>query len=152
MNDWTNGVPRDVTPPPEIRRRLVSNLRAAGHIRGRTVWRRVTAAAAAMVIFAAGWAANGAYESRQAAQPFILFLYGGAPASGEEQDRVAEYREWAEAERARGRHTTGERFDAAPSGYFVVEAPSLDAARDLAARHPHVRHGGTIVVRAVAGG
>jgi hypothetical protein len=99
-----------------------------------------------------------------------------APATPEEQaDRVAEYVRWIEDVRERGIDVEGEEL--APSeesewldgrggevgaaqgapggplgalaGYFLVAAPDADAAVAIARTTPHLRHGGTVVVRRI---
>jgi hypothetical protein len=93
----------------------------------------------------------------------MLLLYEDAayraPATPEEQAaRVAEYVGWAEDLRERGIDIEGEEL--APegasegrlgilSGYFLVAAPDADAAVAIARTTPHVRHGGTVVVRRI---
>src|SRR6185436_7488428 len=91
---------------------------------------------------------------------FVLLLYGEVP--GNEADRVREYREWAKQLAAEGHTVSGEKLDEAAivagpdvpnaaslRGFFIVGADSEAEARRIAANHPHVRHGGTVVVRAI---
>ncbi len=126
-------------------------------------------AAVALVAFAAGRfsAADGVVVTRDPAQEFVLLLYGAASAPGTEADRVAEYRAWAQELARNGRSVSGERLGAATwlvgspqpfgdtslrlQGYFIVGAADEREAVSLAERHPHVRHGGSIVVRRIEG-
>jgi hypothetical protein len=108
---------------------------------------------------------------------FILLLEaGGAPAaqdhphgSAEEERRVREYVAWAKGLRAPGRVIQGERLadsgralDSgaagdvawAPAagvvqGFFVVSAPDLTQAVEMARSCPHLRYGGRIEVRPI---
>jgi hypothetical protein len=70
-----------------------------------------------------------------------------------ERELVDEYRKWAQAVSADGVSIRGEKLrDEAGetlSGFFIVEAPSLEAARAIAATCPHVRYGGRIDVREI---
>jgi hypothetical protein len=165
--EWADALPRDVAPPDEIRGRVVAVLRERGLLApsGRRL-RPLLASAAAVVLFAAGWMAGSAAERSAPAADrgeFMLLLFGGASAPGDEPARVREYGDWARRLAREGRHVSGERLGEAaaavggplpsgpvPSGFFIVEAQSAAEARDLASGHPHVRHGGTIVIRRIA--
>lgn len=167
-DDWTSRVTREVAPPPAIEARVREGLRAEGWFggdapTGRTGWRVAAGVAAAFVIFAAGWMAGGRWHAPAAGgdNGFMFLLYGARAAPGDEPQRVAEYRDWAVALDRQGTSVSGARLadpeiivgplpDGAPSGYFVVAASSMEAARALADGHPHVQHGGTIVVRPIA--
>jgi hypothetical protein len=168
--EWAARVAKDVAPPPELRGRIAADLRAAGLIHApasRPVSRAWLAIAAAVVMFAAGWGAATWAAGRpepSAGGRYMLLLYGETSAASTEAARVREYTEWAREARRGGRRISGERLLddalpvgtagggglAPPLGFFIVEAPSLEAARALAEGHPHVRHGGTIVVRPIA--
>lgn len=167
MTDWTTRVEKDVAPPDAVRARVVEGLRRDGVLRpGRRSTRPWLQAAAALMLFAAGWIASSVAVPDASRHPrFMLLLLGETSAPGDMAARVAEYGAWARAARGRGIATTGERLEAAGvsvgapapagldalGGFFIVDAPSMDAARALAEGHPHVRHGGTIVVRPLAG-
>jgi hypothetical protein len=163
-----DALPRTVDPPYDLEDRVVRRLRAEGTLRPRrrlTPWWQV---AAALAIFLAGVAA-GRVEL-PAAEPegprYLLLLYGGEPATPEaEEARIAEYRDWAGALVAENRLIAAERLDDrgevlgapqsparsdAPSGFFLITAPTLAAAEAIAAECPHLRYGGTVVVRPVA--
>jgi hypothetical protein len=132
------------------------------------------AAAAALVVFAfAAGLAAGFFAGRRAQEPlsgsprFVLFLFGEPTVTAEtERDRVAEYKRWA-AGVARGRFVAGERLGlggrhlglaasdprrlegADLRGYFVIEAPDLAHATEVARTCPHLLHGGRILVRPI---
>jgi hypothetical protein len=107
---------------------------------------------------------------------FLLLLYEDgsyrAPVTPAEQEaRVAEYSAWAAALRERGIEVEGEELAppgeadrlagaeagwGAPAGaagtlagYFLVEAEDQPAAVAIARTTPHLRYGGTVVVRRV---
>lgn len=103
---------------------------------------------------------------------YLLLLYEDdayrAPATPEEQTaRVAEYSAWADDLRERGIDVEGEELaplaesewlggresgvEAAGTltGYFLVAAPDAAAAVAIARTTPHLKHGGTVVVRRV---
>ena len=168
-DDWTTRVRRETAPPPDVRARLAADLRGEGLLRGRRgrpsagPWLR---AAAAIVLFAAGWGSAGAYHARSDAPPrgsrFVFLLYGETSAPEDAAARAAEYGAWARELRRQGGRVSGERLgagamsigDAPPGasalgGFFIVEAASSEAARALAIEHPHSRYGGAIVVRPI---
>jgi hypothetical protein len=165
----------DVEPPPGVEDRLVTRLRARGDIAGR---RRVPmwlvaagiAATAALVTIMLRRPAEPLNQEPQ----FLLLIaedarYSPPADSADAQARVAEYSEWAGRlagasqlisagelayvgtdVRAEGR--TPSVIDTragAVSGYFLVHAQSLAQAEQLAADSPHLKYGGTVVVRPV---
>ena len=169
-DDWVTRVRRETAPPREAHARIVAGLRAEGLLRGPR--RRWTAgpwlrAAAAIALFAAGWASAAAYHARSGGPApggsrFVFLLYGETSTPDDADARAAEYGAWARELRRQGGRVSGERLGAGASaigeapagavslaGFFIVEAASAEAARDLAAGHPHARYGGTIVVRPV---
>lgn len=171
-DDWTTRVTRDIEPPAAVRAHVVAGLRSEGLLRepggsrSRGQWLRI---AAVLVVFAAGWGSASAYHARAGAPAssgsrFMFLLYGETSAPEDVGARVAEYGAWARELREQGTQVSGERLGgdatsiggnvpaaAQPGGFFIVDAPSAEAARALAAGHPHARHGGTIVVRPIAG-
>lgn len=84
---------------------------------------------------------------------------------------IAEYRDWAMAREQEGRLVSAEKLsgetrvmtehsgnvDIATSsgsdrilgGYFLITAPSLDEALELAKSHPHLKYGGEVEVRPI---
>jgi hypothetical protein len=149
------------SPPVELTDRVVRRLRAEGLLRTepRSAWLSLAAGAAALVLaFAAGWyTANRKPDEDR----YLLLLYG-TPAQRSEA-RVEEYRAWAAEQRRLGRDVRGERLGPsevfvgqghAPSGlallgFFLVSADGDTDAAEVARSHPHVRHGGAIVVRPI---
>lgn len=159
MNDFTH----EIEPPKDLEDRVVSALRHRGLLgaRGRRAARLPLAVAAAVVLLASGYVL-GAWHTRPrpAALPseprFVLLLHE-TPSTRSidipEQALVEEYRNWARRIHANGRAITGEKLkDAAGetlSGFFIVEAATLEAARAIADSCPHVRYGGRIEVREI---
>ena len=91
----------------------------------------------------------------------MLLLYGEV--TGTERELVSEYAAWARAARTNGRFMTGERLDRkvlvlggepgsvepAAAGYFIFTAPTAADAEALARSHPHLRHGGRVMLRRI---
>jgi hypothetical protein len=145
---------------------VTSSLRATGVLRPRRHWSRVPLAiAAGAALFLAGMQVNRSATVR--ADPvFALLLYEDEafqPTVPVEQI-VADYTRWASEVADRGDLVLAEELDpvvqvagagAAPdtgpmgqlTGIFVVHAHDRAAALDLARHHPHLTHGGRIVVR-----
>jgi hypothetical protein len=163
--DAVSALREDVPPPALLERRIVRGLRARGLLRPARAWPRVAAAAAALVLtFAAGWLAGrgtGDAETPAPGTQYVLFLHGES--GGAEGDRVREYGAWAREARARGRRLTGERLEpgatvlggegdaaAGVTGYFVFTAESDADALAVARSHPHLAHGGRVVLRRIA--
>jgi hypothetical protein len=155
---------REIPPPDLLEDRVVAALKARGLVttfRSSRLRGAALATAAGILLFAAGFA-TGASQHRSASTPdagsprFILLLHETA-ASGAtgiaERELVDEYRKWAQAVSADGSAIRGEKLkDEAGqtlSGFFIVEAPSLEAARAIAATCPHVRYGGRVDVREI---
>jgi len=103
---------------------------------------------------------------------YVLFLThsSSVATSGptEEIALVQEYSAWAQRQRISGRLIAGEKLkdaslelsgprglqevhaeDTNLGGYFVIAAPNLDAAMVVARTCPHLKHGGTIVIRPI---
>ena len=137
--------------------------------RGAMLW---LGTATAVFLFAAGLAAGlfagRSREARPTGSPrFILFLFGEPTVTVDvERERVAEYKKWA-SELRRGRFVSGEKLgigghhlgsrqtDPHASegselrGYFVIEAPDLVRATEVARTCPHLLHGGRILIRPI---
>ena len=162
-------LPRDVTPSAALEGRVVAGLRRSGRLRPHW-WRgaHVMRIAAAAILFAAGFLAARYTPGGRGddAPQYLLVLYGGAAATADQvAARVAEYSAWARDEEAAGRLVLAEKLGAGravlgpesaappatgePTGVFLIRASTLEAARAAAASNPHLRHGGTIVVRPI---
>lgn len=138
----------------------------------------VLAVAAALLLFIAGLAlgrVGGSASPPEGGRRFALFLYEGPeydqPAPGAMEQRVQEYVAWAGEPRENGAVEGGQKLrenaevvigpdgiggETAPSpgetrlaGYFLVRATDRRAAVEIARTCPHVRYGGSIVVREI---
>jgi hypothetical protein len=135
------------------------------------------AAAAAVLLFAGGFLAGqrGGQAPTGELPRFVLLLYEGPDyrntPPGQEQDRVREYAEWARERGARGELEAGEKLREAPdvvirpdgsigeeaptpgatrlAGFFMIRATDDRAALEIARSCPHVRYGGSIVIREI---
>jgi hypothetical protein len=169
----------EVEPPPRVEDRLVTQLRARGDImepRSLRPWLVAAGLAAALllVVLLLRRPETGGGQMPHDQPEFMLLIAEDArytqPAdSNEARARVEEYTEWA-GKLAGGGHlvSAGElaysgtdvRSDGrspsvidtrngAVSGYFLVRAESLAQAEELAAESPHLKYGGTVVVRPI---
>jgi hypothetical protein len=109
-------------------------------------------------------------------QQYVLLLYEDesydAPAPEKMDERIGEYSQWARDVAATGRYVAGEkltddsllllpggaRSDVIPAaeqgvleGYFIISASDLDEAASIAESCPHLRYGGTVSLRRIAG-
>jgi hypothetical protein len=144
---------------------------------GRRIVEWGLAAAAAAGLFAGGFLAGqrGGQAPAGELPRFVLLLYEGPEyrdtPPGQEQDRVREYSNWARERGARGELEAGEKLreDAevvirpdgsvaseAPApeatrlaGFFLIRATDDRAALEIARSCPHVRYGGSIVIREI---
>jgi hypothetical protein len=103
---------------------------------------------------------------------YVLFLtHSSSVATSEAAQEIAlvqEYSTWARRQRIGGRLIAGEKLndaslelsgsqglhevhtqDTSLGGYFVIAAPSLEAAIAIARTCPHLKRGGTIVIRSI---
>lgn len=166
-----DALPREIAPAPALEDRVVAALRrdgAFGHSRRAFV---AAGVAAAIVLVATGFALGRLVRdpaTTLAEGRFMLLLYGADTTSPDERlARVAEYSAWAREEGRAGRLETGEELaperivlgvasaapglDQQPRGFFVIRAGTVEEASAIAARCPHLRHGGTVQVQRIAG-
>lgn len=172
-----DSAPREVSPEAAVEGRTVAAPRDRSLLQSRAVrsvgLRPVFGLAAiALIAFVLGVSLRGADQRPRAPQAsFALMLYGGSTGSDSSAHaaRAAEYNRWASADHPWGRIIGGEALadsgwtvarrgtnvslGAAASdelvGFFLVQAPSREAAAFLAAECPHLRYGGRVVVRAI---
>lgn len=169
----------DVEPPPRVENRLVAELAARGDIiepRSLRPW-LVAAAIAAVLLLAVLFVRRPEVSAPAATDEqseFMLLIaedtrYTPPADSAEARARVAEYTDWA-GKLAGGGHLvhagelaysgtdvrsegkTSSVIDTkggAISGYFLVRAQSLAQAEQLASESPHLKYGGTVVVRPI---
>jgi hypothetical protein len=136
------------------------------------------AAAAAAAIFALGLAAGGAFReapprpSAVKTPRYVLFVESPAGQTMTAEQlaaRVQEYRDWSIRQRAEGRGLGGEKLAAGgwslqgdsasalpppadgfeTGGYFLLTARDDAEALEIARSHPHLKHGGRMVLRRI---
>lgn len=144
---------------------LVQRLAAEGLVNRRQA-RPARALAMLALLIGAFWvgtlwdmrASSGSPTGRR----YLVLLYDG-PAYRLGAGRAAEYAAWAHGPHPDGRIVGGEELTGAatrlgpaadvgllPAGYFIAEAEDEAALLRLAATCPHLRHGGSIAIRALA--
>ena len=159
--------------PATLEPRVVAALRADGLIRSRSLWSQPMRIAASLLIFAAG-ALAGRYVSPESfltprpnpSSRYLLLLAGDVTPAADGSSRADEYGAWARSLAARGIAVSGEELSShaevvthkasltfpdlsSVGGYFVIEASDDAAAAALARTCPHIKYGGSIVVRRV---
>jgi len=166
-------------PPAGLEDRTTARLAARGLLarrRGSAWTKAILAAAAGALIFFVGMK-TGARPAPAAAAPegskFVLLLYQSAEEVGlapeVEASRVREYVGWARVLREDGRSVSGEKLEQERSmlrppagsvvdaanppidGFFIISAGTLDEALGVARTCPHLKYGGAIEVRPIAG-
>jgi hypothetical protein len=172
-------LPRAAPPPPALEEATVAALAARGLLRRRRWLGATAALAASLMLVAGGLALSRfdstAVAPGDARPRFALFLYEGPayrqPAPDAVAARVQEYIEWARAERTHGSVEGGEKLrdgeavaivsvDSAVvstprpgetqlAGYFLIRAADQRSAVAIARTCPHVRYGGTMVLREI---
>lgn len=176
LPEGMDALERETPPPPWLKGRVVRSLRERGLLRasGRP-WRMLGAVAAALALFALGlaigrWTPAGQPDTRP---QFLLLLYekGPGPAT-DTMAQVHEYVAWARGIRKENGLVLGEELDDraqlvamadAPAvrvpvpaegsgklvGLFIVRAGDMEEAGRIARTNPHLRYGGSIVVRPI---
>jgi hypothetical protein len=153
---------REIEPAASLEDRVVASLRGSGLI-GRPAHKRALrvtlAVAAGVLLFVSGYTlgAADAPQARPDGMPRFMLLLHETPATAStgiaEAQLVEEYREWARAIGSTGTAIQGEKLTPEPgqtfSGFFIVTAPSREAAEAIAASSPHRRYGGRIEIRAI---
>lgn len=162
-------------PPAALEDRTVDRLKErgliAGRRRARIPW--LWAVAAGLALFAAGLLVgqrHGGSAIEASPMPrYALFLYDApdetALTAAQMEARIEEYRSWAAGVRRQGSEIHGEKLEPTSrllggsgpdlgartlGGYFVIAAMDYEAAVAIARTCPHLKHGGSIVVRPIA--
>jgi len=162
---------QEPVPPAMLESRVAAALRANGLIRARRAWSWPAKTAASLLIFVTG-AIVGRYVTFERSEPhptppqtrYLLLLAGDVTPAADGSSRAEEYGEWARSLSARGVGVSGDeltsyaevvsnssaaRFPDLSSvgGYFIIEAADDGSAAALAHTCPHIKYGGSIVVR-----
>jgi hypothetical protein len=156
------------TPPASLKRRVTASLRERGVLPRRPFWTQAPVAiAAGLALFLGGTQVPRLMSTAPSTGPaFALLLYEDESFQPTVplEEIVVEYTEWADRIRQRGELVLAEELDpvmqmagteVSPdvgplgqlTGMFVVRAVDREAAMELARNHPHIKHGGRIVVR-----
>lgn len=162
-------------PPEALEDRVIAALRRLGMLRrgagSRPALRILLRLAASLLLVAGGGLAGfrlASVSRSPSGEQFVLLLYEGtdfqAPAEGEEAQRVDEYRAWARRLGRSGILMSGEKLKDGErvlggtrpeeergtiGGYFVIGARDDSQAEEIASSCPHLRHGGSIVIRQI---
>lgn len=160
-------------PPAPLESRVVAALRADGLIRTGSAWSWPAKIAASLLIFVTGAVvghyaplAQDAPQSSAASLRYLLLLAGDVAPAADGSTRAAEYGEWARSLSARGIAVSGDELTShaeivtstrkatfpdlsSVGGYFIIEAADDGMAAALAHTCPHVKYGGSVIVRRV---
>lgn len=170
--DSLNRLRDQPVPSPDLERRVVSAVRAAGGLRPLRTWQDAARTAAAAVLLVTAGFTAGTFWHRQATAPtaapatrWMLLLANDEIPAADGASRAAEYGAWMRDLAARGVSITGDELAEAArvvitggregtvasladvGGYFIVDGLSEADAVALAAASPHVKYGGTVVVK-----
>ena len=153
-------------------------IRRARPVRGPRPWHVVLATAAGILLFVGGLTMGRRSSPSAGADQrseFMLLLYEGPeyrhPAAGQEQERVQEYSAWARHQVGKGDLVAAEKLKndwdmmirgdgtvATPppaneaerlAGFFIIRANDRGAALEVARGCPHLRYGGSILIREI---
>jgi hypothetical protein len=146
-------LPRELAPPPQARSAIAAGLRRERLLRRRRAGVWAVAAALTLIVLTVLL-----FPTRRPAANYVLLLYESPQFTGGSH---AEYAKWAE--QMRPLVAGGEELDTrailatsgAPSesptlgGYFLIRAGDDATAVRVARACPHLRHGGSVVLRKI---
>ena len=170
-----NQLEKERQPPAHLEQQLVNQLKFEGHIRTQKM--NVTGkiiigiAASLMLFFGGAWYGKSTSSQVSIAPEmgYMLLLHEDDRFTpGNPLDMFEEYKAWMENTHAKGVKITGQELvneavlvrRSAPNeiqgsevairttGYFILEASSLEEAVAVAQENPHVKYGGTVEVKA----
>jgi hypothetical protein len=162
-------------PPPELEERILAGLRTQGLVGAPPArpryWILPLWAASLLIALALG-RRPAPVEIDLAQATHVLWIESDAePTAADEASRVSEYGAWARERARTGELIAGERLDTTvlrltpgggpieprpidigtdPSGFFLLHAESDEHALRIAQSCPHLAHGGSVRVRAIA--
>ena len=139
---------KEIDPPKALEDRIIRQLRREGLLRRRNYW--PYAAIAAAVVLLLVWPRNEARAN------YILLLYESPQFQGGNRE---EYSNWARSMRPRivgGEEldktdvlATAPQSDVRLAGFFLIAARDDAQATAVARACPHLRHGGSVVLRRI---
>ena len=164
---------REQTPPAYLEERVTNSLKAQGLIkarRRRLKWVKWTSAiAASIILFIAGLLIGQLTTQKintiNPNQGYILLLHeDSAFKPGEPMEMFEEYSTWMSDLKEDGITINGQELtpeginvtqaqtqpvsrEERTTGYFIIEANSLEEAIEIASANPHVKYGGRIEVK-----
>lgn len=163
---------KEAKPNPELRNRIVHQLKSDGLVRpdkARRIWLNWAASIAACILFFflgqyVAYTTTNIEPWRSYIDPqhgFAIILYEDDNfVEGEALARAAEYGEWMhsiseQGIRIQGQELTSESTtinatgssERVMSGYFLLEANTLEEAVEIASDIPHVKYGGSVEVK-----
>ncbi len=165
---------REQQPPPELEQTVLKALHKEGLLRKspgpRRRWLPLAAAVAGIALFAGGYffgRSQGGPEGQIRPElGYMLLLHEDSRfRPGEPMEMFEEYKAWMEAVGSRGVAITGQELrnealvldpDGTPdtdepertTGYFLLEAATMDQATEIARSIPHLKYGGSVEVKA----
>ena len=164
---------RNATPSPALQRRVEDTLRQRGHLSGaRSSWRGIGLAASVLVAAGLGFGAGRLTPSEPShdGRQYLLLLREDSTYRDDRPiaEIVREYGRWADSLRRQDLLIAAEKLgdeavsvvssstsigsetrESPTTGFFLVRAANLEAARAIASASPHVKYGGRIVVRSI---
>lgn len=165
----------ELQPPAHIEEQLVNQLKFEGHIeesKMNNIGRIIIGIAASILLFLGGtWYGKSSTEpiSITPEMGYMLLLHEDERFTpGDPMDMFQEYAAWMENTFAKGVKITGQELaneavlvrkgipninqgtetNERTTGYFILEANSLQEAIAVAQENPHVKYGGTVEVKA----
>lgn len=166
---------KELQPPVYLEDQLVNQLKFEGHIKENkmnSMGKIIIAIAASILLFLGGTWYGKSTNNQISITPemgYMLLLHEDERfVPGEPMEMFQEYATWMENTFARGVKITGqelvneavlirkgvpqvnrgEEAEVKTTGYFILEANSLEEAIAVAQDNPHVKYGGTVEVKA----
>lgn len=166
---------KELQPPAHIEDQLVNQLKFEGHIKEskmNNIGKIIIGIAASILLFLGGTWYGKSSTNQITITPemgYMLLLHEDERFTpGEPMEMFEEYAAWMENTFARGVKITGQELaneavlirkgapnvnqgdetDVRTTGYFILEAKSLEEAIAVAQDNPHVKYGGTVEVKA----
>lgn len=171
-----DGLKREASPPASLEKKIVDQLIKEGHIKKQFIMKTqlkwAASIAAAFLLFLGGMLFERSNSDGQIAieptKGYMLLLHEGPGFEpGEPMEMFNEYRDWMINTFEKGVKITGQELKNEASfvkmgspiayageeavekttGYFLLEANSLEEALEIAQANPHVKYGGTVEVK-----